>query len=151
MRLWRSSDHADLSGRGGLRVSGRWHSRGTRIVYLSDYPASTLVETLVHLEIDPEDLPDAYQLLAVDIPDDVRFESVGEDQLPANWRDQTQLTRALGDRWLRDGRTALLRVPSAIVPFAVNWLLNPAHADAAHARVVQIIRAPFDRRLFGAQ
>lgn len=150
MRLWRISEHADLSGEGGLRFSGRWHSRGARILYLADHPASTLVETLVHLEIDPEDLPDRYQLLAVDIPDNVGFEAIEEDQLPANWRDQTPLTRALGDRWLRDARTALLRVPSATVPFAVNWLLNPAHADAAHARIVAIIRAPFDRRLFGA-
>jgi RES domain-containing protein len=151
MRLWRISEHTDLSGEGGLRFSGRWHSRGARIVYLSDHPASTLVETLVHLEIDPEDIPDTYQLLAIDIPDHVRFEVVEEDQLPTNWRRQTQLTQALGDRWLHDTRTALLRVPSAIVPFAVNWLLNPAHTDAAHARIVEIIRAPFDRRLFGAE
>jgi RES domain-containing protein len=89
--------------------------------------------------------------LAIDIPDHIRFEVVEEDQLPTNWRRQTQLTQALGDRWLHDTRTALLRVPSAIVPFAVNWLLNPAHADAAHARIVEIIRTPFDRRLFGAE
>jgi RES domain-containing protein len=103
---------------------------------------------LVHLEIDPEDLPDTYQLLAVDIPDDVRFESIAEDQLAAGWRQNTALTRALGNQWLRDNRAALLKVPSAIVPASVNWLLNPAHADSAKARVAEIIRAPFDLRLF---
>ncbi len=147
MRLWRSTDHADLSGRGGLRFSGRWHSRGARIVYLSDHPAATLLETLVHLEVDPEDVPDTFQLLAVEIPDDVRFESIAEDELAAGWQNNRVLTRDLGDRWLRENRSALLRVPSAIVPFATNWLLNPAHADAAHARIAAIVRAPFDRRL----
>jgi RES domain-containing protein len=148
MRLWRNSAYVDLSGEGGLLASGRWHSRGRRIVYLSDHPASTLLETLVHLEVDPEDLPDAYQLLVVDIPDDVRFESIEEDHLAPGWRENALLTRNLGDRWLREDRTALIQVPSAIVPASVNWLLNPAHADSAKARVAEIIRAPFDPRLF---
>lgn len=147
MRLWRSSDHADLSGRGGLRFSGRWHSQGVRILYLSDHPAATLLETLVRLEIDQDDIPDTFQLLAVDIPDDVRFDSIAEDQLASGWRNDRTLTRDLGDRWLRENRTALLRVPSAIVPFAVNWLLNPVHMDAAKARIAEIVQAPFDRRL----
>jgi RES domain-containing protein len=117
---------------------------------LSDHPAATLVETLVHLEIDPEDLPDTYQLLAVEIPDEIQVESIKEDRLAPGWRRDVAVTRALGDQWLREGRTALLQVPSAIVPFAWNWLLNPAHADGASARVVDIIQTPFDPRLFRA-
>ena len=147
MRLWRSSEHADLSGRGGLRFAGRWHSQGARIVYLSDHPAATLLETLVHLEVDPEDIPHTYQLLGVDIPDDVRFETIEADRLARGWQENVALTRSLGDRWLDGQRTALLRVPSAIVPAAVNWLLNPAHADSARARIAEIVRAPFDPRL----
>jgi RES domain-containing protein len=149
MRLWRISAHADLSGEGGLHASGRWHSRGNRIVYLTDHPASALVEVLVNLEVDPEDLPDSYQLLAVDFADNILSESIGPDQLAADWRDQLRLTRNMGDSWLREKRTILLRVPSAIVPFTPNWLLNPAHQDAASARITEIIRVPFDRRFFG--
>jgi len=149
MRLWRISTHADLSGEGGLLAAGRWHTRGSRIVYLTDHPASALVEVLVHLEVDPVDLPDSYQLLAVDFPDNVPIQSILEKELAAGWRDHPGLTRDLGDLWLRENRTALLRVPSATVPFALNWLLNPAHRDTAKASIAEIIQAPFDRRLFG--
>ncbi len=147
MRLWRISNHADLSGDGGLYASGRWHSRGRRVVYLADHSASALLETLVHLEIDVEDLPTHYQLLAVDAPDDIAIETIDEAGLPADWRAQPAVTRALGDDWLRGGVSALLRVPSAIVPSASNALLNPAHADAAKCSVAAIVHAPFDRRL----
>jgi RES domain-containing protein len=150
MRLWRISNHADLTGEGGLLASGRWHSRGSRILYLTDHPASALLEVLVHLDVDAEDLPDSYRLLAVDIADSVGHLSIGQHDLVAGWADHVAVTRGLGDRWLRDKRAALLRVPSAIVPVTWNWLLNPAHADAAQARIVEIIHAPFDRRLFGA-
>jgi RES domain-containing protein len=151
MRLWRISNHADLSGDGALRISGRWHSRGSRIVYLADHPAAALLEVLVHLEVDREDLPHGYQLLAVDFPDDLTTEAVDETDLPLEWRDHPEQSRGVGDQWLRDQQTALLAVPSAIVPQASNWLLNPSHGDAARAHIAERISAAFDRRLFGSE
>jgi RES domain-containing protein len=147
MRLWRISNHASLSGDGGLYASGRWLTRGRRIVYLADHPASALLEVMVHLEIDAEDLPTHYQLLGVEMPDDVSTTARDESALPSDWREQTTVIRALGDEWLRDGATALLRVPSAIVPEASNYLLNPAHADAARIAIGLALRAAFDPRL----
>jgi RES domain-containing protein len=146
MRLWRISSHASLSGDGGLYASGRWHTRG-RIVYLADHPASALLEVMVHLEIDAEDLPTHYQLLGVDVPDDLKSDARDESALPADWREQPALSRALGDTWLREGATALLRVPSAIVPESANYLLNPAHADATRISIASAVRAAFDPRL----
>src|SRR6267378_2707811 len=128
MRLWRISNHASLSGDGGLYASGRWHSRGRRVVYFADHPASALVEVMVHLEIDAEDLPTHYQLLGIAVPDELAITTFDEHNLPRNWREQKALTRILGDDWLRGESTALLRVPSAIIPDTNNYVLNPAHA-----------------------
>jgi RES domain-containing protein len=147
VRLWRISDFADLSGQGGLLAGARWHSRGRRIVYLADHPAAALIEVLVHLEVDAAELPDALQLLAVDAAEDIAAEAVRSDDLPAGWQQDSSFTRAVGDRWLAEGRTALLQVPSAVVPAAFNWLLNPSHADAARIEVADIIAASFDPRL----
>jgi hypothetical protein len=41
----------------------------------------------------------------------------------------------------------LVRVPSAIVPAGANFLLNPAHADAARISIASSERAAFDARL----
>ena len=146
MRLWRISAFADLTGEGGLRTAGRWHTRGRRIVYLADHPASALLEILVHLEVDFDDLPTSYQLHAVDIDEGVAFDAV--DVMPANWRDNSDFTRAVGDRWIAENRTALLKVPSAIMPVASNWLLNPGHVDSAKAHIVDSFHVPYDPRLF---
>lgn len=147
MKLWRISNHASLSGDGGLYASGRWHTRGRRVVYLADHPASALLEVIVHLEIDAEDLPSHYQLLGVDVPDDIKITSLDEAGLHEGWREQRALTQARGDAWLQDVSTALLRVPSAIVPEANNYLLNPAHADAARIGIASALRAAYDPRL----
>jgi len=147
MRLWRISRFADLAGDGGLHASGRWHSKGRRVVYLAEHPASALLELLVHLEIDAEDFPTHFQLLEIDAPDGVAVTAVDETNLPADWRDRPSVTRALGDDWLAGSATALLRVPSAIVPATSNYLLNPSRADARKLSITAIVRAMLDRRL----
>jgi RES domain-containing protein len=144
MELWRISNYADLSGVGGLRAAGRWHSQGRRIVYLSDHPSSALLEMLVHLDRDL--IPTTYQLLRVSVPDDVIVEIVDKN-LPADWRSKTMSSRNVGDRWLDRSTHALLQVPSAISERGNNYLLNPAHPDAAKITVAQVIQAPFDSRL----
>ena len=148
MRLWRISNYADLAGTGGLMTPGRWHSGNRRIVHLAESPPAALLERLVHLEIDPDDLPRTYRLLEVDIPDGTAFDTVDENELANDWHSVDATTWAIGDRWLDAGRTSLLRVPSAITPRTFNWLLNPTHPDAVGARIETVIQAPFDQRLF---
>jgi RES domain-containing protein len=147
VRLWRISDFANLNGDGGLFASGRWHARGRRIAYLSDHPASALLELMVHLEVDAEELPSSFQLLTVEADDDIAFDSIELDDLGSRWRTSPAETQAAGGRWLTEGKSALLRVPSAIVPFATNWLLNPMHPDVAKVRIVGSQRIAFDPRL----
>src|SRR5689334_19893452 len=141
MELWRISNYTDLSGAGGLRAAGRWHSQGRRIVYLADHPSSALLEMLVHLGRDL--IPATYQLLRVSVPDDVVVETVDEN-LPADWRTKAMSSRELGDRWLDRSASVLLQVPSAISERGTNYLLNPAHPDAAKITVAEVIKAPFD-------
>jgi RES domain-containing protein len=145
--LWRISNHHSLEGDGALRTPGRWHTRGGRVVYCAQSPAAALLEILVHFEIDIQDLPVRYRLLKIQVPDDVQFERVSVDDLPKDWPERTEVTRALGDGWLTKGSAALLSVPSAIVPETFNFLLNPAHQDAKRIVIVQTGEHAIDPRL----
>jgi RES domain-containing protein len=149
VRLWRISDFADLSGYGGLLADARWHSRGHRIVYLADHPASALLEVLVHLEVDADELPDTFRLLAVNAPGDMPSETLDPAGLPDDWAQDFSATRRLGNDWLEAATSSLLQVPSAIVPASFNWLLNPLHPDAASVTIDAATRVRLDPRLFG--
>jgi len=144
--LWRISNHTSLAGAGTLRTPGRWHTRGRRVVYCAQNPAAALLEILVHFEIDIQDLPLRYRLLKIEAPDDVHIERVSVDQLPADWPERTEVTRTCGDGWLTSGSSALLSVPSAIVPETFNVLLNPAHQDAKRVVIVETGEHAFDPR-----
>lgn len=140
------SPWADLSGRGGVLAPGRWHNAGRPVVYMADHPASAMLETLVHLEIDPEDLPENYQLLVVDVPKDASKQKLVLEDLGDGWQDNQERTRQIGDEWLAGGKSLLLGVPSAIMPHSTNYLLNPAHPEAEQVKF-EAKHYDFDQRL----
>jgi RES domain-containing protein len=144
--LWRISNHRSLTGEGGLRYSARWHTAGRPVVYLAASPAGAMIEVLVHLELQEDELPPSYTLLGVEAPNNLATEEIrisgGRD-----WKANLSMTRSLGDEWLTGAKTALARVPSAILPNTFNHLLNPLHRDAKQLRIVSVTKANFDPRL----
>ena len=148
MILWRVSSYRNLDGAGGLYVPGRWHIRGHPVVYCALNPATALLETLVHMEIDSEDRPERFQVLRIEGPDSLSMEKAEMDFLPPQWPEDMGVTQSLGDRWLREGRSLLLQVPSGLVPETWNVLVNPQHDEARLLKITAMYDHAFDARLF---
>jgi RES domain-containing protein len=142
MRIWRISNHADLSGLGARIGGGRWNPVNMPMVYCADHPATALLEILVHL--DAEDLPPTFQLLEIDIPDAV---APATPELPDNWANDIAMTQQLGSDFIAGMSQAVMKVPCAIVPFTHNYLLNPALTGAAGIGIVGVTKHPIDTRL----
>jgi len=145
MVLWRISRHRDLNGLGGLRAPGRWHERGLPVVYLAETPAGALLEVCVHTSAN--DIPPNYTLLEITVPETTGVESLDLSSLSHDWSLDLQETRTIGSEWLRSMRSALLRVPSSIVPTTYNFLLNSKHEESKSIVVASVIEYPFDTRL----
>lgn len=112
-----------------LRDHGYWAYRA-RLSAAS--PSGAMLEVLVYLEIDPEECPATMQLLRIEMP-----ESASQAQmptLPVGWSADPELTRGIGNQFL-DECSALLPVPSAIIPSTVNYLFNPRHPEAQSATI----------------
>lgn len=152
MRLHRLADarYADLSGIGGKLHPRRWTSGGRHVVYLASSCALALNEVMVNLDV-PADLMPDYVHVIVEVPDDVweARETVPATALPSTWRalPYGPDTQAIGDAWLAEDRSALLEVPSAVVPSETNALLNPLNAEAEGCTIVSAEPFEFDDRL----
>jgi len=140
--MWRISNYADLSDRGGMVAVGRWHLLGTPIVYTADHPATALVEYLVHIDL--EDLPTNFQLLEIDLPDAAK---ILVPELPGDWKDDRAATGRIGSDFVIEAIAPVMQVPSLIVLFTGNYLLNPALLHDAGIRIVGMTVHPFDPRL----
>jgi len=105
-----------------------------------------MLEVLVHLEVDPEDVPDHLRLMKATLPDQVSC--LTASPLPAGWEGTQEHTRALGEAWLDQAQSLLLEVPGAIMAHTRNFLFNPQHPEARLAEVaVETLR--LDQRLLG--
>jgi len=138
-----------MDGEGARLHGGRWNSEGLAVVYFSSSLSLAALEYLVHVDI--EDSPSDLVAIEVDVPEGLREDRLLPSELPSDWNqvaDHPECVRR-GDVWLRQGRTALLRVPSAVVPIETNILLNPEHRDAGRVRVTRAEPFAFDRRLLG--
>ena len=142
IQAWRvcRAPFADLSGEGARRYGGRWNSPGLPMVYTAEHPALAVLELRVHLDLPLDLIPEDYVLLRISLPDEPPDHIT---RIPEN-------PRATGDAWLREARTAILRVPSILVPEATNLLLNPRHPRAAEAIPIRQTPFHFDPRLFSA-
>ena len=141
MTLWRLTREpfADLHGEGARRYGGRWNSPGRPVVYLSADPSTTVLEVLVNLDLPPELLPSDYVLMGISANDlAVEVHDLASSHAAC---------RTIGDRWLAELRTPLLRVPSVVVEESANYLLNPLHPDASGAEKLSSRSFTFDPRL----
>ena len=89
-------------------------------------------------------------LIAADVPGSLAIEEIRVGRLPREWR-RTPAPEALarlGTQWVRRGRTAVLAVPSAVVPVERNYLLNPMHPDFRAIVVRRAERCMLDPRMW---
>jgi RES domain-containing protein len=145
MRVFRltRARHAALDGEGARRYGGRWNSPGRRAVYASAHRSLALLEILVNLDLPPDLIPADYVMLEIEIPGPIMAAAtIYDGPLDADGD-----LRSFGDAWIANGKSAVLSVPSAIVPAERNHIVNPEHSQAARIEVVS--HAPFaiDRRL----
>ena len=120
------------------------------MVYLAESPAAAMLERIVHLSYLNGKLPRTYDLLEVEAAENLPVLNL-DPSAESEWKQNAEITRALGDDWLAASASAMARVPSVIVPLTWNFLLNPLHPDASKVRIVSVIRERFDNRLFQSE
>jgi len=116
-----------LTGQGASVYPGRWNGLGVPVVYTAGSISLAVLELLVHMESAPT-TPE-YRLIAIEF-DESLVTAIDLRRLPRNWRRDPapRPLQEVGNRWVRRGQSAVLKVPSSITG-EPNYLLNPAHAD----------------------
>lgn len=139
---------ADLSGTGARLSGGRWNSQGTPMVYSASNISLAILETVHYLSGGA--LPFNRYLVRIDIPDDVWDAKIVLDTPPVGWDAiPAGLTaRKAGDAWAASGASAVLLVPSVIVPDEYNVLINPTHGEAGAIMATSVKRWIYDPRFF---
>lgn len=155
MRVWRIVPKRRYSqaftGEGARLYGGRWNPPGIRVVYSSATLSLAALEYFVH--VSKETRPDDLVSISLEIQKNVRMEHISESKLPSNWRSYPAMDelKEIGRKWIKNGATAILTVPSAVIPQELNYLINPDHADFKKMKVGKPVPFNLDERMFTAK
>jgi RES domain-containing protein len=140
---WKHAADA-FTGYGPNLYGSRWSSPGRYAVFVSETQALAALETIVHF--DPNTPPLAYAFFSVTFPSPL-VQPLAFDLAP-NWKTMPAATRAIGDAWLKDAKSAcILDLPTALVPEGKNYLINPEHPDFSKLSIGRALPFAFDFRI----
>lgn len=127
--------------------AARWNSKGNEIIYTAASRALASLENIVHRS--GEGLDENFKVMVINIPAEIKIEVINLADLPSHWweADQYRECRNIGDRLLDAGKSAILKVPSAIILHEHNYLINPKHAQFKKIKLKQTEEFKFDPRI----
>ena len=137
-----------LEGIGSAITEGyRWNSLNTYLVYTAESRALATLEVSVHLDLN-EDLPTDRHYVEINIPDDITILELQIEDLPKNWDSKPPIleTQYIGDDFVNEKSSAVLKVPSSIVQQEFNYLINPSHPESEKIFVLSTTPFKFDSR-----
>lgn len=128
-------------------MGGRWNFAGVPLIYLAAYRSLAVLEILVNARANL--MNEEYALIEASWEESL-MKRLAQHELPAEWsalppRVETQ---TIGDKWVRERRSAILAVPNVIIPAETNYLINPAHPDFRRIKIGKSTPFFFDPRFF---
>nr|WP_210337747.1 RES family NAD+ phosphorylase [Ensifer sp. ENS02] len=132
---------------GSTIAPGRWNTPGTPVIYTSEHYSTAVLEKLVH---GSGRLPPNQHYVQVTIPRGLTYEVFSTAAVPG-WDSMPAVaSKAFGEAWCLQKRSAVLIVPSVVARLDQNIIINPAHPDFASITVSLHQPVYWDRRLFGS-
>lgn len=87
--------------------------------------------------------------MTIQLDDRIKKEAIKLSDLPADWKEfhQMPFTQAIGQKWVRENRTAVLEIPSSLIEEESNYLLNPLHDEFKLVKLIKSEVFAFDMRI----
>ncbi len=135
----------DISGNGAALFGSRWNSKGIHLLYTSQSISLSILESLVHLK--RKEIPPTQFLLHIRLPEENEIPEISYKKIKKGWHAELEYTKWIGDQFIQNKQSLILKVPSAIVPQESNVLLNPLHIEFKKVKIIAAELLELDKRL----
>lgn len=149
--VWRIMDpkyaKTAFTGEGARLWGGRFNSQGTAAIYTSGSLSLALLENLVQTA--DRSLLKKKRLIKAIVPKSLIY-APSKDDLPKSWNaiPAESNSRVFGDLWISQEKSAVLKVPSVVVPVEYNYVINPQHSQFEEIVIQPDQALPLDPRFF---
>ena len=127
--------------------AGRWNGNGRKVIYCAESIALAFLENMIRRQ--GVGFNKDFKTMILDIPDSLRVQTIADSLLPNGWRDFTNYStcQPIGNAWYDEGNFPLLKVPSAVLPDASNYVINSLHRDFRKIKLLKTADLLPDERI----
>jgi len=145
-RISNTQFNNDISGTGAKINGSRWNSKGIPMLYTAEHISLSVLEMLVNTNFKDYDI--ALDLMYIQLPEKSALTEIKLNKLKPNWKEDFSFTRFIGDEFIKQNQSLLLKVPSVIINEEYNYLANPLHPDFKKIKIINTKSFWPDKRLF---
>jgi RES domain-containing protein len=128
-------------------IPGRWNSAGNKVIYASESIPVAFLENMVRRQ--GVGFNDDFKIMIIELPDQFPPNEVQESDLGTTWRDPYDYSgcQPVGDHWYNMLQSLSLKVPSAVMPEAYNFVINTLHPQFTRVKLVAVTNLVPDPRI----
>ena len=128
-------------------MEGRWNSKGNKVLYCAESIALAFLENMIRRQ--GVGFNDDFKTMFIEIPSKSTTSNIYIEDLEAGWRDFNNYPKcqALGDKWYDERKNLLLKVPSAVLPEAYNFVIHTEHPDYKKVKIIEVTNLVPDPRI----
>ena|ERR1035437_3293353 len=129
------------------RLAGRWNGGGRKVIYFAESMALAFLENMVRKQC--VGFNDHFKTMILEIPDDLKIQTIKLVTLPKGWREFTDYSKCqpIGNKWYDAGALPLLKVPSAVLPESLNFVINSLHPEFKKIKLLKVTDLIPDERI----
>ena len=126
---------------------GRWNAEGKRVIYCAESIALAFLENMVRRQ--GVGFNDDFKIMIIEVPDHLKITSISTISLEEGWRNFKDFSKCQlwGNQWYDQSHSVLLKVPSAVLPEAFNYVINTTHQGYKEIKLVDTTDLVPDERI----
>lgn len=128
-------------------IKGRWNSTGNKVIYCAESIPLAFLENMIRRQ--GVGFNNDFRIMIIEIPDDLEISVVSVDDLKEGWRDfnDYSICQIEGDKWYNESKTAVLKVPSAVLQECFNYVINTQQQDYTNIKLTGVTNLVPDERI----
>lgn len=128
-------------------LKGRWNSFGKKVIYTAESIPLAFLENMVRRQ--GVGFNSDFRIVFIDIPDSIKILTVNISDLEKGWQGLKDYSKCqpIGDKWYDEGKTMVLKVPSAVLPESFNYVINTGVSDYKLVKLIEVTDLVPDERI----
>ena len=89
------------------------------------------------------------KIMFIEVPSNRKITFINNGDLDKDWRNFDNYTKCqlVGDKWYNENMSLLLKVPSAVLPEAFNYVINTEYKDYKKVKLLEVTDLIPDERI----